>query len=65
MGVRALIVEDLGIYGESAISEIHTRIGKEIPLRTLRSQIDNLQKEGKIRKAGEKKGTKYFIDDSL
>lgn len=63
--LRALILEDLGIYGESAISEIHTRIGKEIPLRTLRSQIDNLQKEGKIRKEGKKKGTRYFIDDSL
>ncbi len=63
--LRALILEDLGIYGKSAISEIHTRIGKEIPLRTLRTQINNLQMEGKIKKEGEKKGTRYFIDDSL
>jgi ATP-dependent DNA helicase RecG len=61
--LRALIIEDLGIYGKSAISEIHTRIGSEIPLRSLKSQLDNLLEAGDIQKGGERKGTKYFIND--
>lgn len=58
----ALIHEDLTRYGKSAISEIHQRIGKEIPLRTLRYQLNQLLEKGAIVKEGEKKGTKYFID---
>lgn len=63
--LRALILEDIGIYGKSAISEIHSRIGMEIPLRSLKSQLDNLLEMGAIEKEGEKKTTKYFINDFL
>lgn len=63
--LRALIREDLGIYGNSAISEIHQRIGKEIPLRSIKSQLDNLMESGEIDKEGQKRGTKYFINDNL
>lgn len=58
----ALIVEDLSRFDKSAISEIHQRVGKEIPLRKLRYQLNQLIKKGRISKEGEKKGTKYFID---
>ena len=58
----ALITEDLTRYSKSAISEIHQRVGKEIPLRTLRYQLTQLVEKGAIVKEGEKKGTKYFID---
>ncbi len=58
----ALIIEDLLRYGKSAISEIHQRIGKDIPLRTIRYQINQLVENEAISKEGEKKGTKYFID---
>ncbi|WP_296621761.1 ATP-binding protein [Marivirga sp.] len=58
----ALIIEDLTRYGKSAISEIHQRVGKEIPIRTLRYQINQLVDLEEIIKEGEKKGTKYFID---
>ncbi|KGE89156.1 MAG: ATP-binding protein [Phaeodactylibacter xiamenensis] len=58
----ALIVEDLTRYGKSAISQIHQRIGKEIPLRRIRYQMNQLVESGCVSKKGEKRGTKYFID---
>lgn len=61
--LRALVVQDLNIYGESSFSEIHNRIGLEIPTRMLRSQIKNLLEKDEIKKRGKKKGTKYFIDE--
>ncbi|MCR9287212.1 MAG: hypothetical protein NXI23_07520 [Bacteroidetes bacterium] len=63
--LRALILEDLKIYKESAIGEIQERIGKEIPIRSIRSQLVNLLNARKIVKSGERKGTKYFIDENL
>lgn len=60
--LRALIVQDLNIYGESAFSEVHNRIGLDIPTRMLRTQIKNLLEKEEIKKRGKKKGTKYFID---
>lgn len=62
--LRALIIEDLNIYGKSAFGDLHKRIGLEIPKRSIRSQIENLIKDQLIFKEGEKKGTKYFIDES-
>lgn len=60
--LEALIIEDISRYKMSSISEIHQRIGKEIPLRTLRYQINQLVEKGELSKEGEKKGTRYFID---
>ncbi len=60
--LEALIVEDLSRYNISSISEIHQRIGKEIPLRTIRYQLNQLVEKGEISKIGEKRGRKYFID---
>ncbi len=60
--LEALLIEDISRYGESSISQIHQRIGKEIPLRTLRYQLNQLLEKGEIKKDGEKKGTRYFID---
>ncbi len=58
----ALIIEDLNKYEKSAISDIHQRIGKEIPLRKLRYQLNQLIKNNKVRKIGQRRGTRYFID---
>jgi len=63
--LRALIHEDLKIYGKSTIGEIHKRVGEEIPVRSLRRQLENLCEEQKINKEGERRGTKYFIDRFL
>jgi ATP-dependent DNA helicase RecG len=59
----ALIIEDLSRFDKSAFGEIHQRIGKEIPQRTLRYQLNQLVEAGEIKKQGEKRGTKYFIDN--
>lgn len=59
--LRELIKEDLRIYGSSAIGDIHKRIGKEILIRSIRSQLTNLVEKGEILKTGIKKGTKYLL----
>ena len=41
--------------------EIHTRIGKEIPLRKLRRVMDELRKEGVILPKGERRGRRYLL----
>jgi len=59
--LRELIKEDLKIYGESAFGDIHQRIGKEIPLRRIRYEIELLLKSNEIRKRGEKRWRTYYI----
>ena len=58
----ALIVEDLTKFEKSSISEIQQRIGQEIPMRTIRYQLNQLIDKQKIKKEGERKSTRYFID---
>lgn len=60
--LRNLIFEDIEKYPNSRIENIHQRIGKEIPIRKLRSCIYNLVKIGKVKTDGGKKFRKYFID---
>ncbi len=63
--LKALILEDLGKYPGSSVSEIHQRIGKEINLRTLRNMLQKLLSSNEIGKKGEKRGRRYFIDKKL
>jgi len=60
--LEALILTDLERFGKSSIGEIHQRIGKDIPLRKLRSILYLMVKNYKITATGAKKGRKYFID---
>lgn len=60
--LQELIYEDLKNYPESSISEINKRIGSEIKQRTLKAKLDEMLERNLIRKEGEKKGTKYFIN---
>ncbi len=60
--LRNLVLEDLEKYPYSTIGDIHNRIGKEIPVRRLRSCIYNLVKTDQIIAKGSKKFRKYFID---
>ncbi len=60
--LNALILEDIENYPNSSIEEIHTRIGKEIPLRRVRATIYDFVKVGKIKYIGGKKYRRYFID---
>ena len=59
--LRELVMEDLRIYQPCSISDIHERIGKEIPLRKLQFQIKQLLVEGRIGSEGQKRWTKYRI----
>jgi len=60
--LRGLVKEVLSTYGKCSKSDIHSRIGKEIPERFLRSQLSSMVEKGIIKKIGLKKGLKYFID---
>jgi len=59
--LRELIMEDLRIYQPCSITDIHERIGKEIPIRKLQFQIKQLLAEEKIESEGKKRWTKYRI----
>ena len=59
--LRELIMEDLKIYQPCPISDIHVRIGKEIPLRKIQFQLKQLIAEGKVVSEGQKRWTKYRL----
>ena len=46
--LRELILRDLEIYRKASISQIHGRIGKEIPRRKLQHELKLLVREGEI-----------------
>ena len=58
--LRALIVEDVERYPGSAVSEIHQRVGPEIPERTFRRAVQELLGEGGITAQGERRWRRYF-----
>ena len=60
--LKELIRHDLTIYTESSIGDIHQRVGIEIPIRSIRIQLDNLVIDGIAEKKGEKRFTKYFLN---
>ena len=60
--LKQLILEDLERYDKSSMSEVHERIGKEIPLRYLRHKIQLMIENHDITYEGAKKYRRYFID---
>lgn len=60
--LEELIYQDLKIYDDSLIKDIHTRIGEEIPLRKLKFMIDKMDGEGKLIKTGANRWTKYALN---
>lgn len=60
--LEALVITDVERFGNSSISQIHERIGKEIPLRKLRTVLYKMVKENKLLAKGVKRGRTYFID---
>lgn len=60
--LKNLVLEDLEKYPNSTIGDIHNRIGREIPIRRLRTCIYNLVKTNQILAEGSRKFRKYFID---
>ena len=59
--LRELIMEDLKIYQPCPISDIHVRIGKEIPLRKIQFHLKQLIAESKVVSEGQKRWTKYRL----
>lgn len=57
----ALIEEDVGRYPLTKISEIHQRIGAEIPRSRLRRGLEQLVKEGRLQQEGVRSGTRYRL----
>lgn len=63
--LKALIVEDLERYKDSAISDIHRRVGPEIPLRTLRRTLEELVTEGQVVAVGDRRWRRYSAQSPI
>lgn len=59
--LRELMLEDLKLYGPSSIKDINTRIGEEIPRRTLSRAIKDLIGTKHVLSSGYGKNLKYEI----
>ena len=59
--LRALVLEDLRLYPDSAIGQIHGRIGEEIPRRRLRTLLAEMVKGGTVKMEGQLKSTRYAL----
>lgn len=57
--LRALVLEDVERFPDSSISDIHHRIGPEIPVRTLKRALDQLRKEGCLTVSGGRRWLRY------
>lgn len=58
--LRALIEEDVMRYPGSSSTEIHQRVGREIPDRTLGRAIEHLLETKRISSRGEKRWRRYY-----
>ena len=58
--LRALIEEDVMRYPGSSSTEIHQRVGREIPGRTLGRAIEHLLEAKRITSRGEKRWRRYY-----
>ncbi len=58
--LRELILRDLEIYRKASISQIHERIGAEIPRRKIRRELGELVAAKEIGSQGVKRGTVYL-----
>ncbi len=58
--LHELVLRDLEIYRDASISEIHERIGDEIPRRLLKDQLRIMVERGEIGKKGKLRHTRYL-----
>jgi len=59
--LRALILQDLGIYRVASIGELHLRIGAEIPRRRIQRELADLTEGDLIIPVGNGRGRQYRI----
>ncbi len=60
--LEELVYQDLKIYDDSFIKDIHKRIGEEIPLRRLKFMLDKMHHDNKLEKSGANRWTKYCLN---
>jgi ATP-dependent DNA helicase RecG len=60
--LRELIYQDISTYPDSSISDIHLRVGLEIPLRKIKTQLSNLVSEQIVLLKGKGRWSKYSMD---
>lgn len=63
--LRALVLEDLERYPGSSSTEVHERVGPEIPLRTLRRALKELVDSEAVIAEGERRWTRYRVSASI
>lgn len=59
--IKELIIEDLKIYTQASLKDIHQRIGKEIPYKRILAQMKNLIKDGDIKEVGANRWVQYQL----
>jgi ATP-dependent DNA helicase RecG len=57
--LQALVLEDLRRYPDSAIGDIHKRVGTEIGQRRVKRALDKLVEDGLVSAAGDRRGRTY------
>ncbi|MGI9055815.1 MAG: ATP-binding protein, partial [Pyrinomonadaceae bacterium] len=63
--LQELIRRDLEIYKVAGISEIHQRIGTEIPRRKIEYELKRMVENDEIGTEGEKKHRKYLLTENV
>ena len=63
--LRELIIQDLGIYDKASRSEIHGRIGVEIPEAKLRRMLNRMVSDGTLIPIGERRWRRYRLSSSI
>lgn len=58
--LMALVLEDLQRYPESAISDVHQRIGSEIHVKQVKRALEELIKSGDVRFEGSNRWRRYW-----
>lgn len=63
--LEELIRTDLGLYPKSSVSEIHVRIGKEIPAYKLKRCLEALRKRNEVTMEGQVRWARYSMTQPL
>lgn len=59
--LKELILEDLKLYKEAKLSEIRERIGSEISVKRIKTQLLKLEEEGIVGRRGSNRWTTYYL----
>ena len=63
--LRALILEDLERFPDSSASDIHRRVGSEIPVRTFRRALEGLVTDKRVVSNGETRWRRYRANPAI